>query len=92
MRKQVTQAELRECLDLETLVNRRMMQIRKRLQQGATVEPGELGARADRSNDNDPEVDNYNNMGLQIANAEEMQRYDHWPEAERGYGGPKVVA
>jgi hypothetical protein len=44
MPKQITQAELRECLNDETFVSRKMMQIRNRLQAGATVEPGELGA------------------------------------------------
>ncbi len=69
MRRQVTQAELRKCLDLEKLISRKMIQIRERMKKGAAVEPGELGARYDGSEDFSPECDNYSNMGLHIADA-----------------------
>ena len=75
MPKQITQAELRAVLDGETFVNRRMMQIRERLKKGATVEPGELGAATDCSDDFAPECSSYSNMGLLIDSADATERY-----------------
>ena len=63
MPKQITQAELRAVLEGETSVNRRMMQIGQRIQNGATVERGELGAAIDGSSYSDAECTNYHNMG-----------------------------
>jgi len=74
MPKQISQAELRSVLALETEVNRQMLLIRERLKKGATVETGELDAFAELGSDDvDPDCLGYNNMGLLIDFAAEVR-------------------
>lgn len=76
MPKQITQAELRSVLALETEVNRQMMLIRERMKKGASVEDGELDAFPEiGSHDFDPGCLSYSNMGLLIDARADVREY-----------------
>jgi hypothetical protein len=67
MPKQITQAELRAVLKLNGSLNQRMLEIRNRIARGATVEDGELAARADEEEpDYSPFAPGLYGMGLDI--------------------------
>ena len=67
MPKQITQAELKAVLELNASVNRKMLNLRKRLKRGASVEPGELTADADfLAPDYGPYAPSLYAMGLDI--------------------------
>lgn len=66
MAKRITQAELQQLLDDEIAVNRRTLQIRRRILKGAEIEPGPLIATTEPGEEDDPRIAGSENMGLSI--------------------------
>lgn len=65
-REAISQAELAEVLAQNESLNRRIIEIRERINRGAEVEPGELFAEAERDNDDDGSTSGLSVAGLDI--------------------------
>lgn len=77
MREQITQAELQAVLDDEAAIDRKMLEIRRQLKRGATIEPGQLTADFDGDPDGDelePGVSGFGSMGVSIFPTKTAQR------------------
>lgn len=81
--RSVSQAELAGVLEQNESLNRRMAEIRDRINGGAKIEPGELSAKAEKDHDDDGATRSLSALGLDIMPKAELIDRDAWIKENR---------